>query len=102
MNDNLEEMVKYTRLLSIYGSLLTKKIFKRLDLYLNQDYSISEIAFIENTSRNACYDSIKSGINTLEKFEENLLFQQRLNNLYELVAKKDQQLLKDVVAIMED
>lgn len=63
---------KITLLLDIYGNLLSKSQFESMDLYYNQDFSLSEIASHMNKSRQGIRDSIKRGEQILENAESSL------------------------------
>lgn len=56
-------------LYDFYGNLLTEKQRKYFDAYYFQDLSLSEIATMENVSKNAVYDSLKKVLDELENFE---------------------------------
>lgn len=59
-------------LLDIYSDLLTEKQMRLCDMYYNQDYSLSEIAELESTTRQAARDGIKKAELKLNSFEESL------------------------------
>jgi predicted DNA-binding protein YlxM (UPF0122 family) len=61
-------------LLDFYGKLLTKRQADILDIYVNDDYSLSEIAENFGVSRQAVHDMIKSGMAALRSCEEKLGF----------------------------
>ena len=61
-----------TLLLDVYGKLLSKSQFESMDLYYNQDFSLSEIASHMNKSRQGVRDSIKRGELILENAESSL------------------------------
>ena len=68
----MEDSVKISVLLEIYGKLLTKKQYKLLDDYYNLDLSLSEIAENEHITRQAVRDNLKKGENKLFEYEEKL------------------------------
>jgi predicted DNA-binding protein YlxM (UPF0122 family) len=59
-------------LLDIYSGLLTQKQLRLCDMYYNQDYSLSEIAEIENTTRQAARDGIGKAKQKLKSFDDSL------------------------------
>ncbi len=68
MNDFARESLLY----DFYGGLLTKRKREVMELYHEEDLSLSEIASQFNISRAAVHDSLKSGEKQLEKYEEEL------------------------------
>ena len=68
----MEDSVKISVLLEIYGKLLTKKQYNLLDDYYNLDLSLSEIAENEHITRQAVRDNLKKGENKLFEYEEKL------------------------------
>ena len=59
-------------LLDAYGRLLTDKQRDALDMYVNEDLSLSEIAENAGTSRQAAQDSIKKAVQRLREWEDAL------------------------------
>lgn len=57
-------------LLDTYAGLLTEKQQRLCDMYYNQDYSLSEIADIEDTTRQAARDGIAKARQKLVFFEQ--------------------------------
>lgn len=68
-------------LLDFYGEMLTKKQRDFLDLYYNEDLSLSEIAENEGITRQGVRDSIKRAEVQLFDMESKLQFYARYGNL---------------------
>ncbi len=62
--------IEYSELLDIYGDLLTKKQRDVMELSVNEDLSLAEIAEDLKISRQACQDSIKKAEQKLDEYEE--------------------------------
>jgi len=91
-------------LLEIYGRLLTGKQRDVLDMHLNLDYSLSEIAENQGISRQAALDSIKRGMARLNELEAALGIYARFGRsmqIYEemeaLARRGDRQELLDAI-----
>jgi uncharacterized protein len=59
-------------LYDLYESLLTEKQKLYFNMYYQQDYSLHEIATLQNVSRNAVFDHIKKVEEHLLNYEEKL------------------------------
>lgn len=68
-------------LMDFYGQLLTEKQRITLDLYYNQDYSLSEIAEYADITRQGVRDSIKRGEKQLSELENTLGLAGRFRNI---------------------
>lgn len=64
--------LKFAALLDIYGGMLTDKQREVLDLYYNEDLSLSEIAANEEISRQGVRDSIKRGEEAILELDEKI------------------------------
>ncbi len=72
MENELQKKEKFAELLLIYGKLLTKNIYHRMEMFYLEDYSITEISELEKVSRNAIFESLSHGEKQLSKYENNL------------------------------
>ena len=68
----MEDKVKISILLEIYGNLLTNKQKSLLEDYYNNDLSLSEIAENNEITRQAVRDILKKGEKKLFEYEEKL------------------------------
>lgn len=74
-------------LLDFYGELLTPKMKHMLELYLNDDLSLSEIADNENISKQGVHDSIKRAKASLHDYESKLGLVRRFVEEHEAIDK---------------
>ena len=82
--EELEKNLLINELFDLYGNLLSSTQQKMIDLYYTKDLSLSEISTQENVSRNAVFDALKKGVDSLKKYEEKL----HLLNKLELIRKQ--------------
>jgi len=68
----LSDVFTISLMLDFYGQLITEKQYEVLDLYYNNDLSLSEISEQIGITRQGVYDNIKNGKAVLEKLEEKL------------------------------
>ncbi len=90
----MEKRFEISLLLDFYGELLTEKQRNIMDMYFNNDLSLSEIAEINNTSRQAIHDTIKRSDNALLVYEEKLKL---LNKNHEL-----KETLKNIISKLDN
>lgn len=79
--EDLKKSIYVNELFDIYGCLLSNTQQKMIDLYYSKDLSLSEISIQENISRNAVYDALKKGIDSLNKYESKLKILEKINSL---------------------
>lgn len=76
----VEKRTYYNELYSIYYKLLTERQRHIFELSFFDDYSLQEVADLQQISRNAVYDALKTVEERLDYYEESLnLF--KLSNL---------------------
>ncbi|MBQ2662278.1 MAG: DNA-binding protein [Clostridia bacterium] len=81
-----------SRLLDCYGAFLTPSSRNVLEQYINDDYSLSEIAERENISRQGVRDGIQRAKNTLTDMEEKLLVVDRTDRILAKLLKLEESL----------
>ena len=83
----MEEKIKISILLTLYGNLLTETQRKYMDLYYNEDLSLSEIGDNENITRQAVRTILVKSKKKLQEYEEHLQFMQKEKAIKELTQK---------------
>ncbi|MGI6123819.1 MAG: YlxM family DNA-binding protein [Acetivibrionales bacterium] len=70
--DSIEDIYEITVLLDFYGQLLTERQYEIMDLYINSDLSLGEIAEDLGISRQGVHDSIRKAKQALSGYEKRL------------------------------
>ena len=73
--------------LDIYGNILDEKQLQIIDMYYNEDLSLSEIADVIDISRQGVRESIKQGEKHLTNYEEKLGIVERFHNISSKLEK---------------
>lgn len=92
----MNEIAKETLLFDFYGSLLTEKKRRVMELYHEEDLSLAEIAEEFGISRAAVHDSLKSAERQLAEYEDKLGMVARLTG-----AQKDWNQVHQIMDEME-
>lgn len=66
------KVIRLSRLLDLYGELLTERQRDFLRLHCDEDMSFSEIAEEHSVSRQAVHDAVKHAVESLEHYEAKL------------------------------
>lgn len=106
----MEEKIKISILLEIYGNLLTEKQRNLLEDYYNEDLSLSEIAENNLITRQAVRDNLKKGEKKLFEYEEklgimkkNIIQEEQIATILSAISKinsKDSD--KEIAKVLED
>lgn len=95
----MEKSIKISMLLELYGKLLTEKQADTVDLYYNQNLSLSEIAEELNITRQGVRKNLVYAEEKLFDFEEKLCFlkqkQEQNRIINEVINKIEDDVLKD-------
>lgn len=83
----MEEKIEISILLSLYGNLLTETQKKYMELYYNEDLSLSEIGDNENITRQAVRTILVKSKNKLKEYESQLGFMKKQENIKKLITK---------------
>ena len=86
----MEEKVRISILLELYGNLLTEKQQDFMDYYYNEDLSLSEIADNNNITRQAVRTILLKSKNKLEEYEAKLKFMQKEEEIKKQIEKIEQ------------
>ena len=78
---------RFVRMYDCYQNLLTDRQRDVMELYYNEDYSLSEIAEILKISRQAVNDSLRHSEAILNETEEKLSFAKRLDQIRESLTE---------------
>ena len=77
--------VRVSMLFDIYGKLLTEVQYNTMDLYYNQDWSLSEIAVHLKKTRQGVHDSIKRAEFFMNNLENSLNLLEKSDNIKSVV-----------------
>ncbi len=98
----MDNSVRMSILLQIYGKLLTEKQYELLDDYYNNDLSLSEIAENHGITRQAVRDNLKKGENNLFEYEEKLKFVQANEELEKKIDNIEKDLMEVEKIVSQD
>ena len=102
----MEEKVRISILLEIYGNLLTPKQSEYMDYYYNEDLSLSEIAENEGITRQAVRTILVKSKKKLNEYEEKLGFMKKENKikilLEELEKNPNDKKLKEIRKLLNN
>ena len=90
----MEEKVRISILLELYGKLLTEKQYEFMDYYYNQDLSLSEIGDNNDITRQAVrtilLKSLLKSKKKLEEYESKLKFMQKEEKIKKCIEELEE------------
>ena len=86
----MEEKVRISILLEIYGNLLTEKQYEFMDYYYNQDLSLSEIGDNNDITRQAVRTILLKSKKKLEEYESKLKFMQKEKKIKKCIEELEE------------
>ena len=86
----MEEKVRISILLEIYGNLLTEKQYEFMDYYYNQDLSLSEIGDNNDITRQAVRTILLKSKKKLEEYESKLKFMQKEEKIKKYIEELEE------------
>ena len=93
--------IKYSRLLKIYGKLLTPLQHEITEMYYHFDLSLTEIAEIKNVTRQSVEYTLKTVRRVLDGFEESLGIMGLLDRLDSFSDTLSEEKKKELIEILE-
>ena len=87
-----QDCYRIALLLDYYGQLLTEKQKKAVELYFQEDLSLSEISELSKISRQAVRDSIQSGLHLLQHYDEKLDLIRKFDSYETTISQLQQQI----------
>lgn len=76
-------------LMDCYGKVLTEKQFYAMDLYFQEDLTLSEISEQTGITRQGVWDNIRRGEKQLIELENNLHFIEKMDNIRQGLSEID-------------
>ena len=89
------DKIRLSMLYDFYGQLISEKQREAIEMYVNEDYSLSEVAENIGISRQGVREQIKHAESFLEKCEESLRLLERTKNISNDLNKLEESVKND-------
>ncbi len=104
---DIKRRVEIAVLVKYYGKLLTDKQQKIIEMYVDNNLSLSEVSEELNITRQAVKDTLDTAINSLESIENKLHFIQRDAKIKKCLEDKSANQIDlptrlEIISILED
>ena len=97
----MKDIVKYARLLDLYGEVLTEKQYDAMESYYCMDLTLEEIAQNHDVSKQAVHYTLKNAENKLAKVEKQFhiaqKYQQIEDNINDVIKSVNNGATKDEI-----
>lgn len=93
----MENVLYYTNLFDYYKDLLTPTQKKYFEDYYFNNFSLQEIADINNISKNAISKTLKEVINKLDNYEKTLKLYNNYNQIKNILDKDILETIEDFI-----
>ncbi len=102
MERNIEEIARQSLLYDFYGQLLTPRQRQIMELYVQENLSLGEIAEELEISRQGVHDALRNGQRSLEKYEEKLALVGRFLRTASAIESIDERILDLIRRLKEE
>ncbi|MGI6003869.1 MAG: YlxM family DNA-binding protein [Christensenellales bacterium] len=97
----MENKVRGSLLLAVYGPVLTRRQQEIMTLYLDDDLSLAEIAQMHGVSRQGVHDTIRRAQHVLDELEEKLGFAAKYLRFQALAQEQRKMIGEDASAVLD-
>ena len=101
---DINKRVEIAVLVKYYGSMLTEKQLHIIEMYVDNNLSLSEVSEELNITRQAVKNALDNAISTLESIEDRLHFIERddkIKNIINDETNVDKHIRSKILAILE-
>ena len=101
---DINKRVEIAVLVKYYGSMLTEKQLHIIEMYVDNNLSLSEVSEELNITRQAVKDALDNAVSTLESIEDRLHFIERddkIKNIINDETNVDRHIRSKILAILE-
>lgn len=101
---DINKRVEIAVLVKYYGSMLTEKQLHIIEMYVDNNLSLSEVSEELNITRQAVKDALDNAVSTLESIEDRLHFIERDDKIKKIVNDEtnvDKHIRSKILAILE-
>ena len=101
---DINKRVEIAVLVKYYGSMLTEKQLHIIEMYVDNNLSLSEVSEELNITRQAVKNALDNAVSTLESIEDRLHFIERDDKIKKIINDEtnvDRHIRSKILAILE-